>query len=1032
MVVRKRDSANKSERTAWDKHDLLFISAFGEEGDRQITLAHFSEGANSRDLPTLKVLGWDELDTHLNLQHVNHQLHQWLRWPDDTKDLEAWRRQWSSAFTLRPREVISTARDLAVRLAVLAQSIRQKAKQVLDIETEQGQLRKPYTAFQESLIHDLDEDDFADMYAQTITYGLFSAAVSRTTPDAEVVVLAEHLVDVVPPTNPFLREMLSTFLTVGGRRGKLDFDELGIQEVIGVLNSPDTYLNAVLRNFGDLRRGEDPVIHFYEDFLKQYDKKRKVERGVFYTPQPVVSYIVRSVHELLQTEFGLEDGLAPIITWSEMLKRHPDLKLPLLTDEPGEKRTINPDEPFVQVLDPATGTATFLVEVIDVIHRTLTAKWNSQGLTTAQQHAAWNAYVPEHLLPRLYGYELMMAPYAIAHIKIGLKLAETGYRFGSKERAHIYLTNALEPKVKQLPQIGFDALAHEAAAVNEVKWYKRFTVVIGNPPYSVTSANFNPFIDALMADYKKHVRGEQGLVALADDYLKFIRLSQHLLEAPNCGVWGMITNHGYLKGVIHRGVRKELLSQFNSMFLLDLHGDSNIGEQSPAGKNNENVFDIQQGVAVSIGFCSVAKNSANAVRHSDLWGNRNEKYDDLALHPISHRKWTDIRPSDPRYFLVPFNDSNLIEYQDCPSLDDFMAVNSCGVKTHRDGIVIDYDKKTLIARMADIASERNLDLLRKRYGIADTPHWKLTVAQSKIKADEVPNFIQRLTYRPFDHRWIYYNPAIIEKGDSKYPTLRHMLHRNVALLTARIQATGVFDAVFVSKFLVEMKTAESSRSCTVFPLYLADDRDSRQAELSGNGLRPNFNSKVLLSWAQKLGVKTKGDFGFPASLTPEDIFHYAYAVFHSPDYRRRYAEFLKIDFPRLPLTSSVDLFRELAHLGGELGSLHLMESPKLNKHLTKFVGSEKPEVEKVSWSDDTVWLDKAQTTGFVGVPEDVWNFRIGGYQVCEKWLKDRKGRIISKDDITHYHKIVVALAETIRLMREIDEVIDKHGGWPLR
>jgi len=264
-----------------------------------------------------------------------------------------------------------------------------------------------------------------------------------------------------------------------------------------------------------------------------------------------------------------------------------------------------------------------------------------------------------------------------------------------------------------------------------------------------------------------------------------------------------------------------------------------------------------------------------------------------------------------------------------------------------------------------------------------------------------------------------------------------MLHSNVALLSARIQATGVFDAVFVSKFLVEMKTAESSRSCTVFPLFLTDDADSPQAELSNDGLRPNLNTKILFSWAQKLGVKPKGNFGLPAGLTPGDIFHYAYAVFHSPGYRSRYAEFLKIDFPRLPLTWSLALFRALAQLGGELTALHLMESPQLDQPHTKFVGSSR-EVVKVGWIDNTVWINaggkKAATIagscGFQGVPEAVWNFHIGGYQVCEKWLKDRKGRTLTDEDLAHYQKIVVALGESVRLMDEIDKVIDLHGGWP--
>jgi predicted helicase len=1051
LVLKKRAAANKASQRAWHLNDLLFISAYGEETDRAITFAHFSQDADSTgDLPILKVLGWDDGDTVMHLADAHRTLAEKLRWPAPPANVDAWRHQWSSAFTLRHREVITTTTELVEELARLADATRRRARTILARESERGPLRRLYAAFKTALIHDLTEDDFADLIAQTISYGLLIARFSRA------IISAQNLVDMVPATNPFLRELLQTFLALAGRKSAFDFDELGIQDVVEVLNRSNA--DAVKADFGNRTRGEDPVIHFYEHFLAAYDRQKKIQRGVFYTPQPAVSYIVRGAHELLQTEFGIEDGLASTITWGDMLKKHPDLKLPKIRvpkagKAEGEEVDISPDEFFVMILDIATGTATFPVEVIEVIFQHLQAKWAKHGLQGMPiiRHTAlriptfkdyWNAYVPAALLPRLYGYELMMAPYTIAHMKLALKFSEINARLGQADylfkfdgRANIYLTNTLEPpsgfQTQQFADF-FPALAHEAAAVNTVKRTKRFTVVLGNPPYSVTSANFNPFIDALMDDYKKHVRGEQGLVALADDYLKFIRLSQKLLEAPNCGIWGMITNHGYLKGVIHRGVRKELLDQFNSIFILDLHGDSNIGERVPAGRSNENVFDIQQGVAVSIGVRSVTESSPNAVRHSDLWGSRKEKYEDLAQNPISHRKWTDLRPVEPRFFLIPFDDANLVEYQTFPSIDDLMPVNSCGVKTHRDGVVIDYDKQTLADRISDIATERRLEVLRERYGVTDTPNWRLKDAQRKIKADEVAQFIQHLTYRPFDYRWIYYNPAIIEKGDSKYPTLRHMLRSNIALLTARIQATGVFDAVFISKCLAEMKTAESSRSCTVFPLYLTDDSDCRQAALSGDGHRPNLNPKVLCSWAQKLGVKAKGELGLPAALTPEDIFHYAYGVFHSPGYRKRYSEFLKIDFPRLPLTGNMELFRALAHLGGELAALHLLESPRLDKPITEYLGGRSPEIEKVTWSKNNVWLDKAQTTGFKGVREEVWNFHIGGYQVCEKWLKDRKGRNLTADDRAHYQKIVIALSETIRLMAEIDAVIEKHGGWPLK
>ena len=350
-----------------------------------------------------------------------------------------------------------------------------------------GHLRTLHRAFKSALIHDLSEEAFADTYAQTVTYGLLTAAISRTEmSDGRngTVLTQDDVPDMGPVTNPFLKEMLQEFLKVGGRKRGVDFDELGVNEVVDLLRGEQTDLPAILRDFGNRQPGEDPVIHFYERFLKAYDAKLKIKRGVFYTPKPVVSYIVRSVHELLQTEFGLEDGLAATVTWGKMLEKRPDLKLPLLTDAPNETRTISPGEPFVQILDPATGTATFLVEVIDVIYERLTEKWKAEGLSGEQRKDAWNAYVPKHLLPRLHGYELMMAPYAIAHMKIGLKLSETGYRFDTEERARVYLTNALEPWQKQLTLPDFEALAHEAEAVNRIKQYKRFAVVVGNPPYA--------------------------------------------------------------------------------------------------------------------------------------------------------------------------------------------------------------------------------------------------------------------------------------------------------------------------------------------------------------------------------------------------------------------------------------------------------------------------------------------------------------------------------------------------------------------
>ncbi len=1042
LVVKKRASANNARRAAWRQHDLLFISAYGEDDERQLTFAHFSEptGELTDTKPTLRVLGWDDEDTNLKLDYVADKLKEKLTWPDDTSNLNGWRKRWSEAFEFRPRQVISTSADLALRLAELARRIRGRALRVLEHESEKGALRKLMKGFKTALIHDLNEDQFADMYAQTITYGLFSAAVSRTVPGAGTAVVQENVADMVPVTSPFLKEMLQSFLRAGGRKGKLDFDELGIQDVVELLNDKNTRLDAVLRDFGNRTQQEDPVIHFYENFLAAYDKKLKVQRGVFYTPQPVVSYIVRSVHELLQTEFGLADGLADTTTWGAMLKKHPGLRLPPLTDEPGEKRTISPDEPFVQILDPATGTATFLVEVIDVIHRTLAAKWKQQRLTDAQQRAAWNDYVPQHLLPRLHAFELMMAPYAIAHMKIGLKLAETGYRFGTEERARIYLTNALEPWVKQLPLIGFDALAHEAAAVNEIKRHKRFTVVIGNPPYSGISANMSEAIIDLVEPYKSIngvSLGERKIWA-QDDYKKFIRISQLNIANAGWGILGFITNHGFISEPTSRGMRHNLLATFPRASVFDLHGSLKKREACPDGSPDKNVFDIELGVAIS--FLRRGGTEPNNVAHGEVWGLREVKYDYLLRHSFRTTKWATASPSADFYLFVPQSDDTKAEFSQLVSITEVFESGSNGIQTSRDHVVYGFRQaecRTVIEEFRSPESSLSTSEVREKYwpgkkvanyAAGDTRGWKVPEARSDVRRDkDWESKFRRTLYRPFDFRTLFYADYMIDWPRTE--VMSQMLRPNLSLCVGRAGSAAdnrEWNIIFVADALVDMNLFYRGGNVS-YPLRFAPVSGSLAFDRKP---RPNFKAAFLKSLGNTLGLPATDDFGLPAQLTPEDIFHYAYAVLHSPGYRTRYAELLKFEFPRLPLTGSLELFRALARLGGELVALHLLESPKFEQRRTEFIGGRNPEVEKVSWLKNTVWINKAQTIGFQGVPEGVWNFHIGGYQVCEKWLKDRKGRELSNDDIKHYHRIVVALHETIRLMTEIDKLIEQHGGWP--
>lgn len=1064
VALKKRASANKSERQAWAADDLLFVSNYGEGEERRISFAHFSASKDNADLPTLKVLGWDNLDTALHLDDVAGKLTSELAWPEDDGDEDAWRQQWQSAFTVGHREVITTSQQLSERLAELARNIRDRIKTALAIETEAGPLTKLVKAFQTSLVHDLDADGFADMYAQTIAYGLLSARIAdphkKTVDD-----FAGHM-----RTNPFLKELMETFIKVGGRRGKaggpgIDFDELGVSEVVELLDQAN--MEAVVRDFGDRNPQEDPVIHFYEHFLAAYDKKQKVSRGVFYTPRPVVSYIVRSVDELLRTEFGLEDGLADTATWGEMAKLHRDLDIP---------DGASPDQAFVRILDPATGTGTFLVEVIELIYKTMVGKWKSQGHGDKKIEALWNEYVPEHLLPRLHGYELLMAPYAIAHLKVGLKLYETGYRFGSEERARVYLTNALEPaSSNQLALEFLPALAHEAGAVNQIKRRQQFTVVIGNPPYLGEAGTGGEWISGLMrgkdtATAKKTVSyfevdgqplGERNSKWINDDYVKFIRLSQFLLDHTGCGVHGYISNHGYLDNPTFRGMRWALATSFNSIYILDLHGNLKKKETSPNGGRDVPVFDIEPGVAIGLftkrHHGTPALHEA-AVHHADVWGERQVKYDWLMAHRFGNTDWTRVDAATPFYLFEPLESSEIGDYLEWPALREIMPVNGTGVITKRDFLSIHFDATDVWRTVSDFARMNEVEARRHFNLPDDVRDWQFDWAQSDVR-DSGPSKhnIKPILYRPFDVRRIYYTGRT--RGFIGWPVLDVMGHmlagENLALMVGRAgQVTGSdeWDIVHAGRHITEFNYYRRGGN-NLLPLYIypgvgKSDQSMFQTWPEGkDGRRPNLDPGFVEAIEQATELHfypdEQSELKSSEGFGPKDVLGYMYAIFYCPGYRRRFEAMLKLDFPRVPHPGCRALFSELAGYGHELLAFHFLESPLLDKPITTFSGPKKPEIGRVGWSNDTVWLNagktnareghratKPGTIGFQGVPEEVWDFQIGGYQVCHKWLKDRKGRILSDEDIAHYQKIVVALSETIRLMQEIDEVIEQHGGWP--
>jgi len=900
--------------------------------------------------------------------------------------------QFLTAFFEQEALTVGTAKELAKRMAGMTGIIRDLIVKTFDHEKEQGWLHNWLAAFRETLIPELDERKFADMFAQTLAYGLFAACV-HTPANKEF--SREMAAYNLPKTNPFLRKLFAEIAGVD----MPDSIAWAVNDVVELLKHANMY--EILKHFGKGKGKEDPVVHFYETFLAAYDPKMREVRGVYYTPEPVVSYIVRSIDHLLKTRFNRPKGLA-------------------------DENTL--------ILDPATGTATFLYFVIDQIHQKF-----------AKQAGAWDGYVTKHLLNRIFGFELLMAPYAIAHLKLGMQLQETGYQFGSEQRLGVYLTNTLEEAAQKSEQLFASWVAEEANAAAKIKRDDPILVVLGNPPYSGISANRGEWITALIGDYRV-VDGKplgEKKVWLSDDYVKFLRFGQWRIEQTGQGILAFITNHGYLDNPTFRGMRQSLMNTFSEIYVFDLHGSSKKKQERPPGSEDKNVFDIQQGVAIAFFIKEPKKSGPARVYHAELWGTREAKCQELAETAIATTTWKQIQPHSPYYFFVQRSKRHGKEFESAWKVSDIFPINQSAVVTARDGFAIAFDKKTLKQRV-ELFRDKTVDdaTVENQLRLVENYAWRISAARKELMSvTDWESYFAKVLYRPFDVRHIYYHPAVVWR--TRDGIMQHMRQKNLALATTRSIEIAQFEHVHCTREIMDHHAVSLKEVNYLFPLYLYMGGKKKRGEWdkvltlalfeppeSYCARRPNLSPEFLKALADKLRLPQEGQHGMPKGVTPEDIFHYAYAVFHSPTYRTRYAEFLKSDFPRLPLPGNVKLFRALAAKGAELVVLHLMESPKLDNFFTEWPIKGDNVVERVQYTDNDkqVWINKAQYFG--GVPKAVWEFHIGGYQVCHKWLKDRKGRKLTYDDTQHYQKVVVALNETVRLMREIDEVIEKHGGWP--
>lgn len=964
-------------------------------------------------------------------------------------------------FCVHIGQTIKSSKKLAEMMAGKARllaDVIEKALNSDEVNQENSTLKDQMVAFKQILIHDITPKGFADVYAQTIAYGMFAARLhDPTLPTFS----RQEAAELIPKSNPFLRKLFS-YIAGPDIDDRIKWIVDSLVEIFLACN-----VEEILKNYGKQTKMEDPIIHFYETFLSEYDPKLRKARGVWYTPHPVVSFQVRAIDEILKTEFDLPQGIAD------------NSKIKIKVNVQGKK--VEQDVHRVQILDPATGTGTYLAEVIKHIYKKFEGQ---QGI--------WSNYVENHLLPRLIGFELLMASYAMAHLQIDLLLTETGFKPSvtssgaeKNQRLKVYLTNSLEESHPDTGTLFANWLSSEANEANFVKRDAPVMVVMGNPPYAVSSTNKNDWIQNLIADYKKDLNERK--INLDDDYIKFIRYGQHFIDKNGSGVLAYISNNSFIDGITHRQMRKHLLESFDKIYILDLHGNAKKKEVCPDGSADQNVFDIMQGVSINIFVKTGKKNKSELgkVYHYDLQGKRDFKYDLLNENTLKSLDWNQLEFTKPNYFFVPKNFDEIKNYEKGIKVDELFGLNVAGIETIRDAITIHFTSVGLKNVVNDFLNLSEIELAKK-YNTEDARDWKIGRAKEDVKLNnDNPNVWQNIYYRPFDTRKTFYSGK--QNGfvcNGRYNIMKHLLENNLGLIIPR-QTTQDWRHCFITNKIFEGNITASAKlfgTGCAFPLYLYPVTNAQQTLDSKSERIPNLDLKIVKQIEKKLGLTftnekdTSTSSASKDTFAPIDILDYIYAVLHSPTYREKYKEFLKIDFPRVPFPKDVKTFWQLVKLGGEIRQIHLLESAEVEKYITQYpidgsnivdkikfvtnkVQTETVEKKYYSTSDDVetnqnnrddisfpqphlkgnedlllhepnfeetesetgkVFINETQY--FNNVPEVAWGFYIGGYQPAQKWLKDRKGRKLEFEDILHYQKIIVALTETDRLMKEIDKI----------
>ena len=953
--------------------------------------------------------------------------------PENFDTLERQLRLFAGAKPISIRSAAKLADMMAAKAAIIKDEIDLALKDDPDFRSGLG---GQFKSFQQNLLPNLTPGEFADIYAETITYGMFAARFHDETLDT---FSRQEALEKLPASNPFLKGL---FEYIAGPQLPSRIKYI-VDDLAAVMRAADPH--ALFEKYGEFTARNDPFIHFYEDFLAAYNPKKRKSRGVWYTPEPVVDFIVRAVDDVLKTEFGLADGLA------DTSKVTVDWDTGTNDPKTGKARTIKKEVHKVQILDPATGTGTFLAKTVQLISDRV--KSRAPGM--------WSSYVEKDLLPRLHGFELLMASYAMCHMKLDMQLTKDGYTpSANPPRLSVWLTNALEPAEREVRDLFFQPLAEEARGASEVKRQTPIMCVIGNPPYSGHSSNFGDWIERLMGDYKVSPELKRPAQAkwLSDDYVKFIRMSEHLIEKNGEGVLGFISNHGYLDNPTFMDMRRHLRDTFDRIYVLDLHGNSKKKEVAPNGKPDKNVFDIQQGVAIIVGvkhlLPSKVKEPAEII-HAELWGNRKDKYAALTSETWQTLETKDVSPPASPWRFIPFDYVAEARYKRGFGVADLLnqAGNPApGIVTTHDEFAISWSPSDASDKIKILLESDTEIEARKHFRLCSQSQWNYEEAKSALSHGSWKSQITPIHYRPFDDRTTIYNSHVAVHRRTRATS--HLVGQNNLALAVPRQTRDEVGAL-VLKHPSTHKIFAAYDINFILPLYLYPDNNEEQTDaLAPTERTLNLDPKLYAKICKAAGIDPadtagpRDDFRAPtgdARPSEVKVFDYIYGVLHSPDYRKTFAEFLKIDFPRVPYPASPEVFRYVSEKGEALRRVHLMEdaaigetdfpfmgegSGEIASSYPKFVPTPNPSREREGGETDRtdcsahhsrvgrVQINPDQY--FEGVPQIAWEFHIGGYQPTQKWLKDRRGRTLSWEDVGHYQKIVKILIETDRIMGEIE------------